>query len=525
VAKVVRGFAVPDADAWPLLQAWNARCVPPWNDAELRDKMANAHKYGSEPYGATLDAPPPARQDRAELPRAAADWRAERGAGDPPGELDDAPPVEGDGGEPAPLAVPVEALGWLDLHPPPLPLLLACDDGTGGRAPFLALGKVALLAAPGGAGKTQALLQLAVAVASGRPWLDRYHVQAPGPVLFLAAEEDDGELHRRVRRVADALDLAPAERAAVARRLHCAPLHGKGAALALLDNAAHRFEPARLAPSAIWHRIAWTLETAPGGEPWRLVILDPAARWMPPDAELDPKIATTFVEVLEALAVCGLDGGPGAAVLVAHHANKQALRGDTDQGASRGTSALTDGVRWQANLDRVPLADGKPHPSRVRLRVVKCNYAPAVAFETLELEKDQDKGGVLCPCQDAVADAAGEKDDEALENHREKLNVRQAGVNERVRQADEVREKLRAHDEKEPPPLELEKRQAWQKARDRLVKDLEQAERSAKKARNDLLEKQAELAALERAQERNASKGGSKGSKGRDKAAGGGDDY
>ncbi|MBM4109614.1 MAG: hypothetical protein FJ255_12535, partial [Phycisphaerae bacterium] len=348
VAKVVRGFAVPDADAWPLLQAWNARCVPPWNDAELRDKMANARKYGSEPYGAALDAPPPARLDRAELRREAADWRAERAAPQP-AEPDEAPQPPAD----APLAIPLGELGWLDpsLTPPPLPVLLTCKDGTGAAAPFLALGKVAMLAAPGGVGKTQALLQLAMSVASGKLWLDTYSVKEPGPVLFLAAEEDDGELWRRVRKVADALDLTPAEREAVGKRMHCAPLHGCGEDLALLDNTSTRFQPANLKKSAMWEGIDGMLSApAACGEPWRLVIIDPAARWMPPDAEMDPKIATAFVEALEALAVRRKDGGDGPAVLVAHHANKQALRGDTDQGASRGTSALTDGVRWQANL-------------------------------------------------------------------------------------------------------------------------------------------------------------------------------
>ncbi|MSP91867.1 MAG: hypothetical protein EXR79_08735 [Myxococcales bacterium] len=66
----------------------------------------------------------------------------------------------------------IGAQGWLDpaTRPPRLPTLLSVADEKGQRIPFLPLGKVAMLASPGGVGKTQVLLQLAVSVArcSGR---------------------------------------------------------------------------------------------------------------------------------------------------------------------------------------------------------------------------------------------------------------------------------------------------------------------------------------------------------------------
>jgi RecA-family ATPase len=277
-----------------------------------------------------------------------------------------------------------------------LACLLSCEARNGARSPFLALGKVGLLAAPGGVGKTQALLQLAIAVASGRPWLGRYHVEAPGPVLLLAAEEDGGELWRRCRRVVERLDLTAAERDALARRLQVAPLHGSGTPLTLLENLAP-YGPVRLERSAMWERIAAQLK-ARGPEPWRLVVLDPAARWMPPDAEKDSKVATTFVEAVEQLAQLAPEGA-APAVLVAHHTNKAALTGQTDQGAARGSSALTDGVRWQANLDRV-VVENVLLPGHARLRLVKCNYAPAQAFDPLELSFTE--GGVLVPADFAA---------------------------------------------------------------------------------------------------------------------------
>ena len=33
------GFAVPEADAWPILHAFNSRCQPPWSQTELEHKV------------------------------------------------------------------------------------------------------------------------------------------------------------------------------------------------------------------------------------------------------------------------------------------------------------------------------------------------------------------------------------------------------------------------------------------------------------------------------------------------------
>src|SRR5437899_7804452 len=78
---------------------------------------------------------------------------------------------------------------FLDYDPPPRKwLLVDC----------LPLGKVALLVAPGGTGKSQLALQLAIAVATGGSLAEWWQVGEKGPVLALFAEEDEEELHRRV---------------------------------------------------------------------------------------------------------------------------------------------------------------------------------------------------------------------------------------------------------------------------------------------------------------------------------------
>lgn len=56
--RLVRGFALTNADAMRLLTEWNERCQPPWSDGELRDKLEHARRYGREPIGGLLEAQP-----------------------------------------------------------------------------------------------------------------------------------------------------------------------------------------------------------------------------------------------------------------------------------------------------------------------------------------------------------------------------------------------------------------------------------------------------------------------------------
>lgn len=41
---LVNGFALPPAEAMPLLLDWNAACQPPWSEADLRHKLADAER-------------------------------------------------------------------------------------------------------------------------------------------------------------------------------------------------------------------------------------------------------------------------------------------------------------------------------------------------------------------------------------------------------------------------------------------------------------------------------------------------
>jgi hypothetical protein len=52
--RLTRGFVLDDEQALHVLAEWNARCQPPWSEAELVAKLRRATRYGREPIGGLL---------------------------------------------------------------------------------------------------------------------------------------------------------------------------------------------------------------------------------------------------------------------------------------------------------------------------------------------------------------------------------------------------------------------------------------------------------------------------------------
>lgn len=283
----------------------------------------------------------------------------------------DAPPA------PHPLARVWQTLGQWDLlgrAPAPRPWLLTRpNDVSHALAPMgvFQRGKCGLLIAEGGAGKTIALIELALAVTTGRRWLDHFHVPLPGRVLIALAEEDADEAHRRFYALADAMRLTDEQAADARRNLVVCPLAGIAARLVDPDGARTDFH-AEL-----------TARLAQGG-PWQLVILDPLSRFAGADTEKDNAAATLFIEAAESL--CAAPGNP--AVLIAHHTNKLSREpgSQAKAGHARGATALTDGARWACEL-QTRGDDG------ATLTVTKSNYS--AVGQPLHLVRDGDRGGYL----------------------------------------------------------------------------------------------------------------------------------
>lgn len=301
---------------------------------------------------------------------------------------------------------PPPARRWLLMRPADI-----TEDSHEQRG-FLPLGKVGMIAAAGGAGKTMLAVQLAVSVITGRPWLGHFGVPvgSRGPVLLALAEEDEEEVQRRLWSVRRGLSLNDKEWAEVQRSLLPLALAGKTVNLVRTDR-----KTGETSETDFLATLRNRLESA--GVDWRLVILDPLSRWAGTETETDNAAATRFVAAVESLVT--VRGKP--TVLLTHHTNKAARAGDGagDATDARGASGLTDGVRWVASL-KLPRLDDKDRdkkkpPPKPRLALVKSNYSPPALPRVLERGPD----GVLSVLDETKAKASepppsDETDDDEL---------------------------------------------------------------------------------------------------------------
>lgn len=271
---------------------------------------------------------------------------------------------------------------------------------------LLQRGIVGMLAAEGGIGKSMALVQLAIAVAAGRPWLARSKGEGRFPgfttnnphrdrVLLLLGEEDRHQARARLWRAVKEADLSPDEEAAVRDLVVVLPLEAVSARLMSPRNG-QRGEAARRS------EVADELERRlfDSGR-WALVVIDPLSQFAGWDSETDNAAATEFVHVLRRLTKA--PGNP--TVLVSHHTGKSARgEGVRDATAARGVTGLGDAVRFMATMTRPKRKDEEdddaPPPPLLQMAVPKNNYGP----ELWPFWLARGDGGVLrCATDDEVA--------------------------------------------------------------------------------------------------------------------------
>lgn len=278
--------------------------------------------------------------------------------------------------------------------------------------PGLLAGIAGMIVGPGGVGKTMLELQIAMALSSGRAacgglfddlGLGMPSTQKPGKVVMVAAEESVGVIWHRMHAIVSSLarnsrlqcdHIAPKDMLALWKEnLHIYPLDG--------------LPPVQLMDSALMKTEAFT-KLISACEGARLVILDPIRQFHQCD-ENDSGSMTAMVQILRMMAT-----RTGGAVVASHHTNRASANmglGDT-AGASRGSTALTDGVRWQLNLSN-------PTKEAARLRGIsevergrymmldmpKVNYLPPQ--KTVMLERLP--GGVLVLAEQSTGLKAASK--------------------------------------------------------------------------------------------------------------------
>jgi hypothetical protein len=271
---------------------------------------------------------------------------------------------------------------------------------------YLPRGIVAMLVGEGGAGKSQAAIQLAIAVATagvtptlrarnddhwadspggkapdpeGGLWLGTYKATAPGRVLLALAEEDEDEIRRRVWWTVRAMEgreesyrgsSGPRWPYAEAVNRNVRPWALAGATLGFVERVERvkgAFKSDAYEATEAFREFQKQLvgkDEEGNPKEWALIVLDPATRFLGADSETDNKAATEWIARAQELTQ--LPGNP--TVLIVHHSNKAARQnGSKDASASRGSSALTDGARWVALLAEGDVAD-------LQLSLVKANY-------------------------------------------------------------------------------------------------------------------------------------------------------
>jgi RecA-family ATPase len=213
---------------------------------------------------------------------------------------------------------------------------------------------VTIVAGDGAVGKSTLVLQLAVAAAARREWIGR--LPDPGAVVFVSAEDDQDELHRRLASIVAHLGVEFADLA----DLHLVPLAGLDAVMAAPSGKA-----AIVTPTPVWRGLVSIV----GRVQPRLVILDTLADVFAGNENTRSE-ARQFIGLLRGLAIehCL------AVILLAH----PSLAGLATGSGTSGSTAWSNSVRSRLYLETVRGDDGREIDADVRvLRVKKANYAPA----------------------------------------------------------------------------------------------------------------------------------------------------
>jgi hypothetical protein len=131
----------------------------------------------------------------------------------------------------------------------------------------------------------------------------------------------------------------------------------------------------------------------------KLIILDPLSCFRG-GKEIDDVSAKQIVLLMRRLV-----RETGACVIALHHVNKNSISSNDEpnQNASRGSSALTDGVRWQMNMVTMSAEEAKNYGLsdlerrlHAKLAITKSNYAPPGSHVWIknDLESQVWRGGV-----------------------------------------------------------------------------------------------------------------------------------
>ena len=244
--------------------------------------------------------------------------------------------------EPAP-EVELASINWMrvsDLKDRPVKERLWTVDG------WIPRGQVTLLYADGGVGKSQIILQLLMNVSLGEPWFGLRTYK--GSALYLGAEDDTDELHRRFHDVINARFNCYADFTDVV----FSSLAGEDALLASYDPRAKKLSPSKI----MTELTASIAQQRPS-----ICVIDTLADVFPAD-ENDRALARQFIGMLRKPAI-----EHNCAVVVLAHPSLSGI--STGRGTS-GSTGWNNSVRSRITMER-----DDQNPDRRTLKLAKSNYS------------------------------------------------------------------------------------------------------------------------------------------------------
>jgi RecA-family ATPase len=233
---------------------------------------------------------------------------------------------------------------------------------------------VTLLGGDGGTGKSQLAFQLAASTALSSKWLGLE--VAGGRSLFITAEDDKGELHRRLENIVAAYETTLDE----LHDLYVVSLAGEDALLAVEGSKGALVSTSRFAELK-----ATIADIEPA-----LVVLDTLADVFGGQENHRPH-ARQFIGMLRGLAI-----EHDTTVVVLTHPS---LTGMSSGSGTSGSTAWSNSVRSRLYLERLKDEGGAEHDVDARvLRSMKSNYGPIGGEVHMRWER-----GVFVPTQAAAA--------------------------------------------------------------------------------------------------------------------------
>lgn len=258
------------------------------------------------------------------------------------------------------------------------------------------LGRGILITGVGGSSKSRLLYHTAIACAIGHfPW--EWEVCEQGKSLLVLTEDTEGDVHRTLWGVCDALKLNQAERELVAENVICYPLAGEDCRLLGADP-----QTGALVENGLLKGLEDEIKQV--GEV-KFIGLDPALS-LTPGNELDQNHQRSLGKMADNLAV-----RTGAATaLVAHAAKGSLTTAELGSHNSRGGGAITDAVRGEFSMRTMTadeardagITDAEERNRHVQLKATKGNHLPPAAFVPIWLRRGDH--GVLFAASITMAD-------------------------------------------------------------------------------------------------------------------------